>query len=330
MNIRQFFTAIFTVSLIGTSLQAAPPTTPQEAIDQVQADSILLSRWLSNEFKHAIPFNSTSGNTVPSQFKILGVGIGVSAVVSATKSDEDALHNLGTSVVDTNQIDTFSRLPIPMILGHAKIGLPFGLDAGVRIGGIPSTDNDEGDTHVEVSNTVVGLDVRKQLIEEGVTRPFGLTLGLNYTRAKGHITATTPYDPNVGSNVTLAGPTGTGEAVGTARSDWDTQSIGAQIILNKKILILNPYVGASVNKNFGDVETTITNAGSITAVNGIPIAPQSFTTVGSATEKADDVDIRGLLGLEIGFLPFTKLTIQGEFANQGKLAGGIGLRVQFR
>ena len=36
--------------------------------------------------------------------------------------------------------------------------------------------------------SVFGLDVRKKLIDEGVTRPFGLTLGINFTRAKGHIT----------------------------------------------------------------------------------------------------------------------------------------------
>lgn len=330
MQVRKFFATTCAVSLLGTSAQAAPPTTYAEAITQVQNDSILLSRWLSNEFKHAIPFNSTSGNTVPSQFKLFGIGVGISAVVSATKTDEDALRNLGTSVVDTNQIDTFSRLPIPMILGHAKVGLPFGLDAGVRIGGIPSTDSDEGDTHVEVSNTVVGLDVRKKIIEEGATKPFGLTVGLNYTRAKGHISATTPYDPAAGTGVTLAGTNGTGDAIGAARSDWDTQSVGAQVILNKKILIVNPYIGASVNKNFGDVDTTITNTGSVTAVNNIAIPAQNFATVGSATEKADDVDLRGLIGLELSVLPFTKLAIQGEFANQGKMAGGIGLRIQFR
>ncbi|OGR92284.1 MAG: hypothetical protein A2992_06660 [Elusimicrobia bacterium RIFCSPLOWO2_01_FULL_59_12] len=323
MNKRQILGVICGLSLFGSSVQAAPPTDINDAIDKIQGDSVLLSRWLSNEFARAIPFNSTSGNVVPSQFKLFGIGVGVSAVVSGTKMDVDALHALGTDVIDTAQIDTFSRLPIPMILGHAKLGLPFGLDAGVRVGGIPSTDSDEGDTHVEVSNTVVGLDVRKKLIEEGAVKPFGLTVGLNYTRARGHISATTPYRPTGSSDVTFSA-----DSVGTARSDWDTQSLGVQAILNKKILILNPYIGASVNKNFGDVDTTITNTGTVTYTPTPATLP--FATAGSASEKADNVDVRGLLGVELGFLPFTKLTIQGELANQNKLAGSIGLRVQFR
>lgn len=323
MKTQKYFAVACIASLLAPSAEAAVPTNITEAVQFIQDDSVLLSRWISGEFKRAIPFNSTSGNVVPSQLKLFGFDLGLSAVVSATKMDNDALHALGTSVVDTQQIDTFTRLPIPMLLGHAKIGLPFGLDAGVRIGGIPSTESDEGDTHMEVSNTVFGLDVRKKLIEEGITRPFGLTLGVNYTHAKGHVTASTPYSPNLGSDVTLSADTR-----GSARADWKTDSVGVQAIMNKKIAFINPYLGASVNKNFGDVTTTITNSGTATYVPGA--ASQAFSTSGSATEKADDVDIRGLLGLEFTFLPFMKLGLHGELANQGKMAGSIGLRIQFR
>ena len=80
----------------------------------------------------------------------------------------------------------FSRLPFPMVMGHAKIGLPFGFDAGIRFGGIPKTDENSGLTpKSSIKNKVVGLDLRKKIIDEGALKPFGLTLGLNYTHADG-------------------------------------------------------------------------------------------------------------------------------------------------
>ncbi len=320
---KKFFAVACVASLMSGPAQAVAPTNITEAIQYIQSDSVLLSGWLSREFKHAIPFNSTSGNVVPSQFKLFGIGFGVSAVVSSTKPDNDGLHRLPTSVVNTGDIDTFDRLPLPMILAHAKLGLPFGMDAGVRVGGIPSTDSDEGDTHMEVSNTVFGLDVRKKLIEEGVAKPFGLTVGINYTHAKGHVTASTPYTPNVGSDVTFSA-----DSRGTARADWETDSVGAQVLVNKKILFMNPYLGASINKNYGDIKTGILNSGTATYVPGA--TSQTFSTLGEASEKVDDTDIRGLLGLEFTFLPFCKLTLGGELANRGKASANLGLRFQFR
>jgi hypothetical protein len=322
MKSQKFLAVACVSSLLGSSVQAAAPTSITEAVEMVRADSVLLSGWVSNEFKRAIPFNSTAGNVVPTQFKLFGIGFGISAVVSATKMDNDALHNLGTSLLDTREIDTFERFPFPMILAHAKIGLPFGLDAGIRLGGIPEQESDEGDTHVEVKNKVVGLDLRKKVIEEGITRPFGLTVGLNYTHSSGEISATTPYTPNIG-DVTFSADT-----KGTMVSEWETDSVGIQAILNKKILFINPYLGASVNKNFGDVETTITNTGTATYVPAP--ATQTFSSVGSAKESVDGTDLRALFGMEFSILPFLKLGLHGEYANQNKLAGSLGLRFQFR
>jgi hypothetical protein len=324
MTIRQLFAVACATGLMGTSVQAAPPTNITEAIEQINSDASKLSGWTGHQFARAIPFNSTAGNVVPSQLKLFGFSVGAGAVVTATEVDNNALRGLGTSLIDTSAIDTFETLPIPMVLGHFKLGLPFGLDAGLRVGGIPSTDTDEGDTRMEVSNSVVGLDVRKILIEEGITRPFGLTLGVNFTRAKGHITAATDFDaPVSGSGVTFDG------AVSTARTDWDTKSVGAQLVINKKILFINPYLGVGANKNFGDIDTSITNTGTITHTGSAQTASLNGTG-GSAHETLNDWDLRGMLGIEFTILPFLRLGLGGELASEGKYGGNLGLRVQFR
>ncbi len=323
MKMEKLFAVACSLGLISGSAQAAPPANITEAIAQINADAALLSGWMGHEFAKAMPFNSTAGNAVPSQLKLFGVSVGAGLVVSGTDVDNDALRHLGTNLVDTSDIDMPSTLPLPMILGHAKIGLPFGLDAGVRLGGIPSNDFDEGDTHFEISNTVFGLDVRKILVEDGIVKPFGLTLGLNYTHAKGHITGTTTVDtPVSGSGVTFT------NAVATSRTDWDTDSVGAQVIINKKILFMNPYLGVAANKNFGDIDSAITNTGTITHTGSATSASLNGTG-GSAHEGISDWDIRGMLGLEFTFLPMLKLAIGGELASQHKMAGNIGLRFQF-
>src|SRR5689334_20551037 len=122
---RKSISLMCVVSLISSFVQAAPPTDVPTAIAAIQADSVLISGWVSDQFKRAIPFNSTAGDVVPSQLKIFGFEAGVEGVVTGTKLDTNGFHNLGTSVVDTTQISIFDRLPVPMVLGHAKIGLPF-------------------------------------------------------------------------------------------------------------------------------------------------------------------------------------------------------------
>jgi hypothetical protein len=317
MRLRQILGVASAISLLTASAQAAV-TSVGDAINQVTADSVLLSRWVNDQFKQTIPFNSTAGNGIPAQVKLFGFEVGGEIVATGTKLDNDAFRALPTTVVDTTQIDTYDRLPLPMLLGHAKIGLPWGLDAGVRLGGLPSKSYDHGDTHFEVSNSIFGLDLRKKLIDETAMAPFGLTLGVNYTHAKGHITAATPYSTTV-SGVSF------NDLVGTTRTDWNTNSAGLQLLANKKVLFMNPYVGLGANKYWGDMDTSVTNVGSVTYAGNTA----AVNTNGTTTSKLSSGDMRALLGIEFSFLPFMRLNIGGEIATQNNMAGNIGLRVQF-
>jgi hypothetical protein len=327
--------AIFCIlNMLGSSAQAFTYTNINAAVAQVSTDSTLISGWINDQFRKAAAFNSTAGDAVPSQLKIFGFEVGVEGVVTGSKVDVDGFHNLGTQLVDTTKIKMYDHMPFPSVLGHAKIGLPFGLDAGIRVGGIPSKSFDNDKTHFDISNSIVGLDLRKNVIEEGITRPFGLTMGLNYTHAKGHIDVSTPYTATA-SNVTVSGQTYTPSfsATGNERTDWKTDSVGVQAILNKKILILNPYLGVAANHNSGKVTSSINNVGNLilTDPNGVnPTQTQALAAGGSASARPNLWDVRALVGLEISILPFMRLGINGELANEGRFGGDIGLRIQFR
>ena len=39
-------------------------------------------------------------------------------------------------------------------------------------------------------------------------------------------------------------------------ADWKTNSVGLQAILDKQILFITPYIGASVNRNSGDINNS--------------------------------------------------------------------------
>ncbi len=304
------------------------------AKSQIRTDSALLSQWLSDQFKMAVPYSATSGNVVPSQLKVFGFEVGAQIVGTGTKLDTDGLDRLGTSVIDSRQIDVPDRLPFPMVLGHAKIGLPFGLDAGIRLGGIPETEKEDDDTRIKIKNKVVGIDVRKALIEEGVTRPFGVTLGINYTHADGQIDFTTPYDYK--AQIVENGTTYNTNSQANTRavSKWKTDSVGLQALMHKKIAFFNPYLGASVNRNSGDVDTAITTTGNLTitdASNAANTLTQDIGTLsGTGTAAAEKWDVRGLLGAEFSFLPFMRLGLGLDFAGSRKIGASLGLRVQFR
>jgi|GEM_PF-1583514 len=302
------------------------------ALAQIQSDSVKVSQWMSDQLRVAVPYNSTAGNVIPSQLKIFGFDVGVAGVVTATKMDVPGLHTLGTQIVDTTKIDAPSRLPFPMILGQAKIGLPFGLDAGIRLGGIPERTYDKDTTRIKVKNKIVGFDVRKAIVKEGIGMP-GVTLGFNYTHADGEIDWTTPFKYN--NQITESGHTydTSSDATSVTTSKWKTNSVGLQALLHKKLLFITPYIGASANHNSGHIDSSIRNAGTVTLTdpnNSANSATQAFDQTGTATSPAEKWDVRGLAGLEFSILPFMRLGLNGDFAGNRKVGGSLNLRLQFR
>jgi len=331
MTWRKSLAILCGLNLLAPGAYAAltPQQVEQEVTTQLAGDSTLISGWMTSNLKYVVPFNSTSGNVVPSQLKIFGFEFGVEGVVSGTQMDVDALHQLPTTLVNTQSVNMVSRLPMPMVLGQAKIGLPFGIDAGIRVGGIPKIDeNNTSDGRTSsIQNKVIGLDLRKKIIDEGMMKPFGLTLGLNYTHASGSLDLNNTYN-----SLTYTDSQGNTASVNDGmtheHADWDTNSVGLQAILDKKILFITPYIGASVNRNSGTINNSITTTGTPT-IDGTPTS-DVLTATGSSSADANKWDNRLLAGIEFTPLPFFRLGIGGEYAGSKNEAGSLSLRFQFR
>ena len=104
---------------------------------------------------------------------------------------------------------------------------------------------------------------------------------------------------------------------------------GVQAVLDKKILILTPYIGASANYNTGTINNSITSTGNPVLDNNTDTST-TLSAIGTSSAKANKWDMRGLAGLEVTILPFVKLGLQGEYAGNKNMAGALGLRIQFR
>ena len=165
----------------------------------------------------------------------------------------------------------------------------------------------------KIKNKVIGLDLRNKIIEEGALKPFGLTVGINYTHADGSIDITNTY---ASLSTTVNGHTASvSDGMTTQHSDWKTDSVGLQAILDKQIFFITPYLGASINRNSGDINNSITTTGT-PVIDGTVADPAdaSYRRRASSTDKANKWDARALLGIDFSILPFVKLGIQGEYA----------------
>lgn len=333
MNRRAWLSMGFIVAISGPSQAAAPGTDDiNAALADIRNDSILISRWIGDQLHTAVPYNANTGGVVPSQLKLFGVEVGLSGVVSSTKVDEGALDALPTRIISPSTIDTMERLPFPAILAHAKVGLPWGLDAGVRLGGIPEKEYTDDDTTTKVENKLFGLDVRKAVIKEGIGMP-GVTLGLSYMHADGDVKWSSPLSYRgqvvVGGNTFNTSSSGTG----SAKSEWKTDSIGLEALLHKKLAIFTPYIGARVTHNNGTVDTAVTTAGNLTLIdpsNSSNTRTQAVNETGAAASKVQEWQTHAMVGTEITILPFMRFGLHGDFAGDGKVGAALDLRFQFR
>src|SRR5687768_8477513 len=123
-----FHMAVAAVMILGAWEGPAQAAPIDDAVALIQDDSLKLTQWLGDQFRTAVPYNATAANVVPAQLKLFGFEVGVSGAVTGTEVDDEALLNLDTEVLNTAEIETPSHLPFPLILAHAKIGLPWGFD----------------------------------------------------------------------------------------------------------------------------------------------------------------------------------------------------------
>ncbi|MBL8024589.1 MAG: hypothetical protein JNK54_09980 [Elusimicrobia bacterium] len=285
--------------------------------DGVQADSEKIAKWFSQEVSHLTAFNASALPQLPGDVHgVLGVEMGVSVGVSYSKLDRGAFNTLSLDELKQSEFDLPAGIPLGMPLAHVKVGLPFSLDMGAKYGYLNYDDNRNG-AQSKIKNTVVGVEIRRRLLGEGMTGVVlpDVALTLGYDQANGEINRQENYSGPIANSNTLTGKT-------TLRSKWQTGAVTARVVASKQLLIVTPYIGAGYSRLMGDAKTTMSVVGIVNVGDDVNVSAQ-----GSANAKDDMVQFLG--GLEFSFFPTLKFNVGGLYS-QDDWAGTMGVRFSFR
>lgn len=289
--------------------------TPLE--DSIRNDSQVFGKWFGQEIGHITAVNAVAGPVMPGEVhSLLGVEVGLSAVASSSKVDLDSYKNLPWTELQPEGFDMPADIMMAMPMVHAKVGLPFSLDLGVKYGHIGYNNTDNGATS-DVKNSVFGVEVRRRLMGEGVTGAVipDVALSLAYDQANGDLSRTERYD-------TLLEGGGTLNADTTVKSEWKTGGVTARVVASKQILILTPYLGVGYSRLFGNTDTTINVVGASTTRGNVNVSEKSSVNA--------DGDLTQLVGgVEFTFFPMMQVNLGGLYAKDDWSAT-LGLRFTFR
>src|SRR3989338_1699507 len=268
------------------------------AKDDVAYDYGLISKWTSEELSEGI-----------ASFEL-----GAGATAAIWNVDTNKLRSLPTRTIKTSSLDFKGAMGVPGILLQSKLGLPLDMDLGLKYGGY-SFKLDEGNASFDASNTVYGAELRRQFFGKGLSGVAlpDISLSLTYDAASGKITSsetykeTTPQSYGGNSYTQILDSTTTGE------TKWSTQSIGLKAIISKSLIFVTPYAGIAANKNYGNVDTTLTTKGTLT-LDGVG-ASGNLSTSGAGSKSPESFYMRYIAGLDINIL-LLRLNLNGELADK--------------
>lgn len=309
MRKRAFYSFLYVLTVVMTSV-------PLVRAD-LSSDSLQIGQWFSKEVGNLMAFQAASTHFLPGDtVGFPGVEVGIAGDVSAKKLDVKGFRGLSLSTLDNkgSEINLPASIPAPMLVLHAKVGLPGGWDVGAK-GGSLGFDTTSGNAKTKFSNKVFGVEVRKNLLGGGLTGAVlpDLSVSLGYDHASGDVTRNEVY------NGAITG--GTLDADTTWKSKWNVGAITARAVVSKKFFVLTPFLGAGVTKLTGNTDTTVGIVGTAT-----PGGTQNISVTGSA--KNNKSIVHALAGLEISPVPFFKLGLGGLVAKD-LWSASLDLRVQF-
>lgn len=285
-------------------------------IAEIQSDAQQFGKWFSQELGHVTAVNALAGPQLPGEVhSLLGVEIGLSAIASSSKLDLDSYKNLSWNELQPEGFNIPSDVMVAMPMVHAKVGLPFSLDLGVKYG-YAGYDNSENGAKSEVKNSVLGVEVRRRLMGEGVTGVVvpDVALTLAYDQARGDVKRTERYSGAINS--------GQLNADTTVKSEWKTGAVTARVVASKQILIMTPYLGLGYSRLFGNTDTTVDVVGTAITPGDVNVSEKS-----SANADGDLTQLVG--GVEFTFFPMLKFNMGGLYAKDD-WAATAGLRFTFR
>ncbi len=212
------------------------------------------------------------------------------------------LNNLsGLNVVSaSSNFSLPSGVPLPYPVVTARIGLFPGMDAGFRYTTIPTVSAGG----VGGNMTGWGLDLRYKLFDGGELPT--VTLVTSFDSMTGNVSISTGNISQTGITYTASGPGQSGTTYtnaslsgsSTYNLNWNTQSVGAMVMIGKSTVILYPFAGVGFQRNSGTITSSLT--GSYTANLNDGSTPQTFNPSGVSAGAPVVLEPKFEAGLNFG------------------------------
>lgn len=222
-------------------------------------------------------FGSAFSHTSVSSASSLGKIFGIEAAIVAGAVQSDGIKDIVNSVSPGTD---FGAVPHASLI--AGVSLPFGL--GAEISFIPEFELAD----VELSRT--GLAFKWTLTEGWISLPIDLALKAHYTDSKLGFSQSSP----------------------TADVDFEAQIMGAQLIISKDLLIVEPYAGIGFVKVDGKISSTVS------------IFDNSLTTGTSAENSPSGIEY--FAGVQANLLIFRAAAEYGKILDNEKFSIKFGLK----
>ncbi len=321
--------SLFLLGGVGAVVFAAVADDWENARNYIEGDYKVLSQWIGNELSSPLSFLPGIGPDLPANVLSLpGFEIGLMLGTSMGKLDAGAFNNLSTDTIEPGQIDIPKTVAIPMPILHAKVGLPSlpvvgKTDIGIKLGTLSYEIKD-----CDFDYTVYGIQLRKEILEDGIASPGALSLNLSFNKMSGKIEISRDYE--YVSQESYSGVTYDQNiaSVSSFETEWDINSIGLMAMYSKKVAIINLFLGVGVDQNSGDIDTTLETTGTLTLTE-TPMVTFSDTILISGASSCDPEKsiVRLVGGVELGLTLF-KLGLSGEYSEENYAVAG-NIRLQF-
>ncbi len=329
---KKVFLSLVAMLLITTPVLADITTDLNTAMNDVKTDYSAVSKWFSEQLRPGLDLNSTGGLYLPANVcHLLGFEIGVGAGVTAWNIDIKSLKSLAMNTINASEIDMLEMLALPQAVVHAKIGLPFDLDVGAKVG--------TGDISIDVSgskfafkNNLIGAEVRKKIIGgglEGVILP-DISVGVGMDILSGSLLASQRYDfVTVGEVYNGVTYKQTINSETRFITDWTINSLNVKAAISKNLIFITPFLGVGAYSNTSKVNSKVTTSGNITLETpGYPAQTTGLTVEGPGGVESTVMETGIFGGVELS-IAILKININADVRQGNKYSANAGIRIEF-
>jgi len=237
--------------VLALALVAAPFLTAR-ANPSMSDDFTSIMGWLTTQMARSLAFNAGSTFDPPNEMKPWRVQPDISFGLGVIPFDKTVFPAMQVSALADKNPGAMlpDRVMYPNLTMHMRLGLPHGMDMGLRAvnvtvpKGYRLSDSTAGSGQI---NTV-GLGLRKHFF--GGRDPL-LSMTLAYNRVFGRFDFTNQF-----KNVELT-PGLVADSVNSGRLAWDVSSLGLNAVVSRTFGHWTPFAGAGLNHMFGAVTGTM-------------------------------------------------------------------------